>query len=103
MRPFASGRTEHAGRSGDGRNGRPWRRAMALITTLILAVTASLWSAPATAVQRSDAQPLNVLLLVIDDIRWDSIGAAGNRIVKTPRIDQLAKEGVRFDQARVTT
>lgn len=49
------------------------------------------------------AKAMNVVLLVIDDVRWDSIGAAGNRIVRTPRIDQLAKEGVRFRQARVTT
>ncbi len=103
MRPFASGRTEHPGRIDDSRNCRRWLHAMALTTTFILAVTASLWSTPTAVAQRSGAQPLNVLLLVIDDIRWDSIGAAGNRIVKTPRIDQLAKEGVRFEQARVTT
>jgi arylsulfatase A-like enzyme len=34
---------------------------------------------------------LNVVVLVIDDVRWDSLGAAGNRIVRTPRIDRLAK------------
>jgi arylsulfatase A-like enzyme len=45
----------------------------------------------------------NIVLLVIDDVRWDSIGAAGNQVVHTPRLDQLAKEGVRFRQARVTT
>ena len=48
-------------------------------------------------------QRLNIVLLIIDDVRWDSIGAAGNRVVHTPRLDQLAKEGVRFGQARVTT
>lgn len=46
---------------------------------------------------------LNVVLLVVDDIRWDSIGAAGNPVVRTPHLDQLAQEGVRFSQARVTT
>ena len=51
----------------------------------------------------SSTPPLNVVLLIIDDTRWDAIGAAGNRIVRTPRIDQLASEGVRFAQARVTT
>ncbi len=49
------------------------------------------------------APPLNVLMLVIDDIRWDALGAAGNRVVQTPRLDRLAAEGVRFRQARVTT
>lgn len=46
---------------------------------------------------------MNVVVFVIDDIRWDSIGAAGNPVVKTPRLDGLAREGVRFEQARVTT
>ncbi len=46
---------------------------------------------------------MNVLLLVIDDTRWDAIGAAGNPVVKTPRLDRLAAEGVRFRQAFVTT
>ncbi len=46
---------------------------------------------------------LNVLLLVIDDIRWDALGVAGNRVVRTPRLDRLAADGVRFRQARVTT
>ena len=51
----------------------------------------------------SPAPPLNVLLLVMDDVRWDAIGAAGNPVVKTPRLDRLAAEGVRFENAFVTT
>jgi arylsulfatase A-like enzyme len=49
------------------------------------------------------ASRMNVVVLVIDDTRWDSIGAAGNRIVRTPRLDALAAEGIRFTQARVAT
>lgn len=48
-------------------------------------------------------RPLNVLVLVIDDARWDTVGAAGNDVVQTPRLDRLAAEGVRFDRAYVTT
>ena len=74
-------------------------RVMSLLA-LLLAVTPGSWSAqtPAPA-----PKPLNVLLLIIDDARWDSLGAAGNEIVRTPQIDRLAKDGVRFEQARVTT
>lgn len=50
-----------------------------------------------------DRRPLNLVLLILDDVRWDSIGAAGNRVVRTPSIDALALDGVRFSQARVTT
>ena len=34
--------------------------------------------------RQQPAAPMNVVVLVIDDTRWDSIGAAGNRIVRTP-------------------
>jgi arylsulfatase A-like enzyme len=45
----------------------------------------------------------NVLMLFADDWRWDTLGCAGNPIVKTPNLDALARQGVRFAQARVTT
>ncbi len=45
----------------------------------------------------------NVLVLLADDLRWDSVGCAGNPAVVTPNIDRLAKEGVRFTQCRVAT
>ncbi|HET6573660.1 MAG TPA: sulfatase [Fimbriiglobus sp.] len=49
------------------------------------------------------AERPNVLVLLADDLRWDSVGCAGNPVVVTPNIDRLAKDGVRFTQARVTT
>ena len=48
-------------------------------------------------------EPLNIVILVSDDQRWDALGAAGNPVIHTPRLDQLATEGVRFEHARVTT
>jgi N-sulfoglucosamine sulfohydrolase len=32
-----------------------------------------------------------------DDHAWNEMGCAGNRIIRTPNLDQLAKEGIRFD------
>jgi arylsulfatase A-like enzyme len=75
-------------------------RRTALMTAVLLALATGWWSAQTPEHTRL---PLNVVLLIIDDARWDAIGAAGNRIVRTPRIDELAREGVRFEQARVTT
>jgi arylsulfatase A-like enzyme len=69
---------------------------------LVLVIVLALASIPQTGPLRAEQRP-NVVLLIIDDARWDSIGAAGNKIVYTPRLDRLAKEGVRFRQARVTT
>jgi arylsulfatase A-like enzyme len=69
----------------------------------LIAAACALSSAHARAPAQTPASSLNVVVLVIDDTRWDSIGAAGNRIVRTPRLDALAAEGIRFTQARVTT
>jgi len=54
---------------------------------------------PAVSVDR----PMNILILQADDWRFDTLGCAGNPVVKTPRLDQLAKEGTRFTHACVTT
>src|SRR5262249_55318503 len=44
----------------------------------------------------------NVVLIIADDMAWDDCGAYGNPRVKTPNIDRLAREGMRFDRAFVT-
>lgn len=51
----------------------------------------------------ADAKPMNVLVLYADDWRFNTLGCAGNPVVKTPHLDQLATEGVRFKHACVTT
>ena len=50
----------------------------------------------------AEKQP-NVLILLADDWRHDTLSCAGNPVVQTPRLDALAKEGVRFTHACVTT
>ncbi len=49
-----------------------------------------------------NAKP-NILILYADDWRHDTLGIAGNPVVKTPNLDQLAKEGIRFRRSYVTT
>src|SRR3954454_18101086 len=44
----------------------------------------------------------NVLLITIDTLRADALGAYGNRSVSTPWIDRLAAGGVRFTQAHAS-
>jgi arylsulfatase len=45
----------------------------------------------------------NILLLYADDWRHDTLGCAGNPVLKTPRLDALATEGLRFTHACVST
>lgn len=48
-------------------------------------------------------KPLNILLLYADDWRHDTLGCAGNPVVKTPHLDQLSKNGFRFTNNCATT
>ena len=45
----------------------------------------------------------NILFILADDQRNDTLGCAGHPIVQTPHIDRLAEQGVRFCNAFVTT
>ncbi len=47
--------------------------------------------------------PPNIVVLYADDWRADTLGAAGNAHVRTPHLDRLAAEGVRFSRMAVTT
>ena len=38
----------------------------------------------------------NVIVIVVDDLRWDEFGAAGHSYLETPNIDKLAREGAMF-------
>ncbi|MDC0200833.1 sulfatase-like hydrolase/transferase [Verrucomicrobia bacterium] len=45
----------------------------------------------------------NVLVVFIDDMGWGDFSCFGNRSAKTPHIDKLAQEGVRFEQFYVNS
>jgi len=64
--------------------------------SLVLATTGRLPGAEAPS------RP-NILLLVTDDQRWDALGAAGNRLIRTPHLDRLAAGGVLFKNCFCTT
>lgn len=53
--------------------------------------------------EEANRKPMNIVLFYADDWRHDTLGAAGNPIVKTPVLDAVAKEGVRFTENCVTT
>lgn len=45
----------------------------------------------------------NMIVFIADDVSWDDLGCYGNNQVHTPNIDALAREGVVFDNAYLTT
>ncbi|HUX94576.1 MAG TPA: sulfatase [Bacteroidales bacterium] len=51
----------------------------------------------------SSNEKMNVLFLLADDLRWNSLHCMGNNILYTPNLDSLAADGIRFTNACVTT
>ena len=52
--------------------------------------------------ERKQERP-NILLIVADQFRADCIQADGNRAIKTPNLDRIAQEGIRFACAYSST
>lgn len=44
-------------------------------------------------------RPPNVLLIFTDQQRWDTLAAYGNKVIRTPNLDQIAREGAVFENA----
>lgn len=66
--------------------------------TLLVLVLLFLSLSPLLAQQKP-----NIIFILTDDQRWDALGYAGNKVIHTPEMDRLAKEGVYFKNAFVTT
>jgi|EP00945_MAST-04E_sp_MAST-4E-sp1_P007806 steryl-sulfatase len=62
----------------------PWLgKALALLSTVVAAVTAA-------------SSTPNVIVFLVDDLGYGDLGIQGNNSYKTPNIDRIGKEGVRF-------
>ena len=64
----------------------------------ILFASVCLFSIPQVAAETAGARP-NILLIVADDLGYRDLGCYGATKVKTPHIDRLAGESVRFTDA----
>jgi arylsulfatase A-like enzyme/Tfp pilus assembly protein PilF len=91
-------------RSGPGRAapekiGRTWPRAVPILggLTLGLGLLAVVWTlGPGKHWTRRGGVPRNVLLITLDTTRADHLGSYGYAQARTPNLDNLALEGVRF-------
>lgn len=62
----------------------------------------AMFSAGAGFPQKKDSRP-NIVFVLTDDQRRDSLGCYGNAEIRTPNIDRLAGDGVLFERAFVTS
>jgi arylsulfatase A-like enzyme len=62
---------------------------LAQLSVLLLAAPALAGATPATTVP-------NILLIYADDLGYGDVGCSGATAVKTPNVDRIAKDGLRF-------
>lgn len=52
---------------------------------------------------KKGAKSPNFVFFLTDDQRWDGMSCAGNPVIKTPNMDRIAQQGIRFENMFVTT
>ncbi|GMV93120.1 MAG: arylsulfatase [Candidatus Hydrogenedentota bacterium] len=75
-------------------NRREWLRSAGLAAGSGLVASACAGAAKAGA---SGRRP-NIIYIMADDLGYGDLGCYGQDVIQTPRIDQLAEEGIRFTQ-----
>ncbi len=73
-----------------------------LLWTLAATITLTCWS-PSFAFGADPTARPNILFCIADDWGWPHAGVHGDPVVKTPTFDRLAREGVMFEYAYVST
>src|SRR5437660_1496528 len=68
-------------------------------TFLMLLLLGAVYCDLAPTLAADSGPGANVLLITVDTLRADHLGCYGYRRIKTPNIDQLAGDGVRFNRA----
>lgn len=43
--------------------------------------------------------PPNFILYLTDDVSWNDLGCYGHPVIQTPHLDQMARDGIRFENA----
>ncbi|MEP7271546.1 MAG: sulfatase [Acidobacteriota bacterium] len=79
--------------------GNTWKR---LLLLMLIVLCAGSFRPERGAAQRASNPKPNIVFIMVDDLAAHAVSAYGSRLIKTPNIDRLANEGMRFDNCFVT-
>jgi arylsulfatase A-like enzyme len=79
-----------------------WTRRAFLRAAGLAAASLTIPAQTTNGTSRFQERP-NIIFLMSDDQRWDTMGCMGNEVIKTPNMDRLASDGVLFQNAFLTT
>src|SRR5438045_3168542 len=70
----------------------------AALRTVVLAAAAAIPLVQAQIQPPSDGRPPNIVFILADDLGYGDLSCMGQTLFRTPHIDQLAADGLRFTQ-----
>lgn len=72
-------------------------RSIVVLAAAAVAITAGLGETPARSAEKADGP--NVILILADDLGYGELGCYGQKKIRTPHLDRLAADGMRFTRA----
>lgn len=79
-------------------NMMPKIKCCTLLTLASVIIASACWCATARAAE-ARPRPKNIVLILADDLGWGDLSCYGAKDVKTPNVDRLAREGIKFMDA----
>jgi len=77
----------------------PWTPCPFICVLALLAGACTSPSPERSSERPTASRPPNIIVILVDDLRWDELGVTGHPFVETPNIDRLAGEGALFTNA----
>ena len=72
-----------------------------IMRRIFICVSVLIWLAAVSCQALAASQP-NVLFVLTDDQRWDTVATSGNEQIRTPNLDRISRHGTHFKHAFVT-
>lgn len=74
-------------------------RPLLFLATILLGIPNSVSLATQPESGRNAVEPPNIVFIMSDELAYFELSHMGNPYIRTPNIDQMAAEGIRFTQA----